>query len=191
MTCVDLTGFVESAGLLCGIVSSFPLATAVRFGAGRTDLHSFRAKVRLGRSDRRASIGLTCPDNPTCGESPVIVVLFSGVDRPDMNVEEYGRASARMRELVASIPGFISFNSYTSEDGEELVVARFDSLDALEAWRTHPEHLDTQAKDRSSWSQEYWAQVSSTVREYRWTREIGYSSDLRDKFVAGSEVRPS
>src|SRR3989442_8384281 len=41
------------------------------------------------------------------------------------------------------MPGFISFNSYVSDDDEELLVARFDSLEALEAWRTDPEHLQT------------------------------------------------
>jgi heme-degrading monooxygenase HmoA len=124
------------------------------------------------------------------GVLPVIVVLFSGVDRPDVDVDEYGRASARMREIVASLPGFISYNSYVSDDGQDLLVVRFDSLDALDAWRANPEHLETQEKDRSSWSEEYWVQASSTVREYRWTRGVGYHSDLREMFVEGSEIRP-
>lgn len=120
----------------------------------------------------------------------MIVVLFSSVDRPDIDADEYARASARMREIVASIPGFISFNTYVSDDGEELAVARFDSLEAVEAWRSHPEHLATQAKDRSSWSEEYWAQTSESVREYHWTSVAGYQSDLREMFMARSEVRP-
>ena len=120
----------------------------------------------------------------------MIVVLFSGVDRPDVDLEEYGRASARMQEIVASIPGFVSYNSYVSDDGADLLVVRFDSLESLEAWRTHPEHLETQERDRASWSQEYWVQASSTVREYRWTNGVGYRSDLREMFVAGSEIRP-
>lgn len=121
----------------------------------------------------------------------MIVVLFSGVQRPDMDSEEYGRASARMREIVASTPGFISFNTYTSADGEELVVARFDSLEAVDAWRNHPEHVATQEKDRSLWSLEYWAQTSESVREYHWTHEAGYDSDLKAKFMARSEIRPN
>jgi heme-degrading monooxygenase HmoA len=121
----------------------------------------------------------------------VIVVLFSGVARPDIDAEEYSRASARMREIVASTPGFVSFNTYASDDGEELVVARFDSLEAVEAWRNHPEHLATQEKDRSFWSREYWAQTSETVREYRWTSGAGYDSDLREMFMEHSEIRPN
>jgi heme-degrading monooxygenase HmoA len=118
----------------------------------------------------------------------VIVVLLSTVDLPGDDAEEYRRTAVRMREIVASIPGFISFNSYVSDDGEELQVARFDSPEALEAWRTHPEHLEAQEKGRSSWFQEYWDQACSTVHEYHWTREGGYASDLRQMFVAGSEI---
>ena len=120
----------------------------------------------------------------------MIVVLFSSVDRPDIDVEEYGRASSRMREIAASVPGFVSFNTYVSSDGEDLVVVRFDSLEALEAWRNHPEHLEVQEQDRSAWSQEYWVQTSETVREYRWTAREGYRGDLRDRFVARSEIVP-
>jgi heme-degrading monooxygenase HmoA len=96
-----------------------------------------------------------------------------------------------MQEIVASIPGFISYNSYVSDDGEEMIVARFDSLETLEAWRTDPEHLETQEEGRSSWFQEYWIQASSTVHEYRWMHGVGYRSDLREMFVAGSEIEPS
>lgn len=121
----------------------------------------------------------------------MIVVLFSEVTRPDIDVEESGRTSARMQEIVASIPGFISYNSYVSDDGEDLLVARFDSPEALEAWRTHPEYLEAQEEGRSSWFQEVWVQASSTVHEYRWTEGVGYRSDLREMFVAGSEIQPS
>ena len=38
----------------------------------------------------------------------MIVVLFSTTARGDLDLEDYRRASARMRELVATVPGFIS-----------------------------------------------------------------------------------
>jgi hypothetical protein len=52
---------------------------------------------------------------------------FSDLTRPDIDDEEIDRTSDRTQEIVPSIPGFISLNSYASEDGEELLVARFDS----------------------------------------------------------------
>jgi len=121
----------------------------------------------------------------------VIVVLFGGNDRTDLDMEAYRQTSARMSQIVASIPGFISYNSYVAGDGEEMVVVRFDSLDALDAWRNHPEHLEAQEKGRSLWSEDYWVQVSSTVREYRWTRGVGYHTDHRETFAAASEIATS
>jgi len=51
-----------------------------------------------------------------------------------------------MKEIVVSIPGFMSCNSCVSDDGEDLAVARFESLEALEPWRTHVEHLEAQGR---------------------------------------------
>ena len=121
----------------------------------------------------------------------MIVVLFSTVDRPDMDEDEYGRTEARMEEIVASIPGFISYNDYTSADGDELGIARFDSMESLEAWRTHLEHLAAQEKGKTDWIQEYWVQAATVEHEYHWSLEGGYGSDLRERFVAGSEIAPS
>ena len=118
----------------------------------------------------------------------MIVVLFGSANRDDVDVEAHRATSERMAEIVSSIPGFISFNTYTSEAEDDMAVVRFDSLEALDAWRNHPEHLETQEKDRSLWSERYWIQVSSTVREYQWTRGVGYHDDLRAKFAAGSEI---
>ena len=121
----------------------------------------------------------------------VVVVLFGGRDRADIDVDDYRQTSERMQEIVASIPGFISFNSYTDEGGEEMIVVRFDSLEALDLWRNDPEHLETQEKSRALWTEDYWVQVSTTVREYRWTRGVGYHADHREVFAAGSEIPAS
>ena len=120
----------------------------------------------------------------------MIVVVFGGTHRDDIDLEEYGRTSARMQEIVATIPGFISYNTYESDRADDIGVVRFDSLEALEAWRTHPDHLEAQEKDRSSFSENYWIQVASTVREYEWTNTSGYHSDLRKTFAQDSQIKP-
>ena len=93
-----------------------------------------------------------------------------------------------MRELVATVPGFISYNSYRAEDGEAVAIVRFDSEEALDAWRLHPEHRAAQDDGRRSYYQEYWVQVCSTLREYRFAGN-GYERDLRAPFAAGSAIR--
>lgn len=117
----------------------------------------------------------------------MIVVLFSATPRADLDRQDYQRASARMRELVATVPGFISYNTYRAEDGEAVAIVRFDSEEALDAWRCHPEHREIQDKGRRSYYHEYWVQVCSTLREYRF-RGQGYEHDLRTLFADGSAV---
>lgn len=117
----------------------------------------------------------------------MIVVLFSTTVRGEADLEDYRRASARMQELVATVPGFISYNSYRAEDGETIAVVRFDSAEALDAWRLHPEHREVQDKGQQSYYQDYWVQVCSTLREYRFSC-TGYERDLRILFAEGSAI---
>lgn len=137
-----------------------------------------------------ASRGIGSCELRTLGvrEAEMIVVLFSTTAREDVDVEDYRRTSARMRELVATIPGFISYNVYQGENGEGVAVVRFDSEEALEAWRGHPEHQKAQQKGRSSYYQDYWVQVCSTLREYRFTSDGRYESDLRAMFASDSTI---
>ena len=121
----------------------------------------------------------------------MFVVLFSTTERDDVDLSEYRRTSARMHELVSQVPGFISYNSYGSEDGPGVAVVRFDSEEALTAWRTLPEHRAAQERGRDEFYREYWVQVCETVREYRFSREGGYEHDLRRLFTSGSEIPPA
>jgi len=118
----------------------------------------------------------------------MFVVLFSTTERDDVDLSEYRQTSARMHELVSEVPGFISYNDYESEEGRGVAVVRFDSEEALTAWRTLPEHRAAQERGRKAFYEEYWVQVCTTVREYRFTRTGGYDHDLRSLFASGSEI---
>jgi heme-degrading monooxygenase HmoA len=118
----------------------------------------------------------------------MIVVLFSTAPYEDLDAEAYRRTSARMRELVATVPGFISYNTYTADSGEGIAVVRFESEEGLEAWRSHPEHQQAQAMGQSAFYQEYWVQVCTTLREYRFVAG-GYVPGLSPMFAAGSMIQ--
>jgi heme-degrading monooxygenase HmoA len=110
----------------------------------------------------------------------MIVALFSvepreGLD-PAVEAEEEER-SARMHQIVRRMPGFISYKAYTADDGERVVVVRFESHEALAAWRSHPEHREAQQRGREAYYEKYWVQVCQTVREYSFTRDRGYEYD--------------
>jgi heme-degrading monooxygenase HmoA len=118
----------------------------------------------------------------------MIVVLFSTTPREGCDVEAYRRTSAVMRKLVAAMPGFISYTTFTADSGEGTTVVRFGSEEALEAWRTHPEHQQAQAMGRLAYCQQYWVQVCSTLREHRFVAH-DYVPDLAPTFAAGSMIR--
>lgn len=103
----------------------------------------------------------------------MIVVIFSTKMRADADLNEYSRWGERMYELVQQIPGFISVTSNSEPDGGEVTIARFDSEEALKAWRTHPEHLQAQQLGRSVFYESYSIQVCTTVREYEFHQDSG------------------
>jgi heme-degrading monooxygenase HmoA len=108
----------------------------------------------------------------------VIVAMASFKNREVADDGELDRTFDRMREIVVTIPGFISYKSYAAEDGEELEVARFESEEALDAWRSFPEHLEAQRRGRDEFFDEYWVQVCVPIRQYRFIRGSGYTDEL-------------
>jgi heme-degrading monooxygenase HmoA len=71
-----------------------------------------------------------------------------------------------MDTLVEDIPGFISQKSYTSDDGDAIVIVRFESHDALRAWREHPEHAEAQRRGKAEIYASYDVEVCEVTRAY-------------------------
>lgn len=46
------------------------------------------------------------------------------------------------------MPGFVSYSSSTSADGEDVAVIEFESHETVAAWREHPEHREAQRLGR-------------------------------------------
>lgn len=74
-----------------------------------------------------------------------VVAIFSGALRDDADLEEYGRRSEHLYGIVTSLPGFVSARVITYADGQNGLVVRFESEEALRAWRDHPEHVAAKA----------------------------------------------
>lgn len=103
----------------------------------------------------------------------MIVVIFRTKLRADADLEEYRRWAKRMFELVQQNPGFISMTSATDADGAGVTIERFASEEALEAWRTHPEHLRAQQLGRSAFYESYQVEVCTAVRAYEFHQGSG------------------
>ena len=95
----------------------------------------------------------------------MVVVVFSIKLRPDLPETEYEETGARMGELASSMPGFLGMD-YAAVEGGELLVVRFDSHDALQAWHDHPEHVAAQKRGRECFFSDYRIEVCDEVRSY-------------------------
>jgi heme-degrading monooxygenase HmoA len=93
----------------------------------------------------------------------MIGTIFRSRLRPD--VEEYPHTAARMEELAASMPGYISHKSYSAEDGERLTLVTFDSEVAQEALKMQSEHRAAQKAGREIFYSEYHIQVCKVLRQ--------------------------
>ena len=94
-----------------------------------------------------------------------VVVVFTITPRADIPVEEYEATSAKMVELVSAMPGFVGMG-YGESEGQEILIARFESHEALRRWREQPDHVIAQQRGRERFFAHYRIEVCELVREY-------------------------
>lgn len=99
----------------------------------------------------------------------MVVVVFRITLRADLDVAAYESLATRMAELVSTAPGFVGMD-YAPTDGGELLIARFESSEALQAWRDHPEHRAAQERGRNEFFEHYRIEVCDEVRSYEFSR---------------------
>jgi heme-degrading monooxygenase HmoA len=95
----------------------------------------------------------------------MVVVVFRSRLKPGIETE-IEKTDARMAELAAAMPGFVSYRQYVSADGEGVAVVEFESHETAAAWRAHPEHREAQRLGRERWFSEYRITVCDAVRDY-------------------------
>ena len=88
----------------------------------------------------------------------------------DENDAEFHALAERMLALAQQMPGFLSYRTYTSEQGERASLIEFESAEHLRAWRTHPEHAEAMRIGRERFYSEYSLLVADPVRESRFER---------------------
>lgn len=98
----------------------------------------------------------------------MIITIFRSRLRPEHEAE-YHRIADRMRELVQSMPGFVSIKTFTAPDGERVSVVEFDSETTHNAWREHPAHREAQRLGRERFYSEYRIQVGRVEKDYGWS----------------------
>ena len=94
-----------------------------------------------------------------------VIVIGDLKLRDDAPVNEYEWLGERMYGIVSRLPGFLSVKSFKAADGEELTLFRFASEEALDAWRTHPEHVDTMKRGHAEFYASGFLQICKVIRE--------------------------
>jgi len=100
----------------------------------------------------------------------MIVAIFRARVRAD-NASEYYALADEMGAIAREMPGFISWKGYFSEDGERVSIHEWETPEALEAWRTHPEHLRIQERGRQDFYDEYTLYVMDEPRTSHFRRD--------------------
>jgi heme-degrading monooxygenase HmoA len=88
--------------------------------------------------------------------------MVTTVFRSRLRVEgsdEFLALAERMLEIARAMPGFVSYTNFRSADGERASIIEFESAEALQAWRTHPEHAAAMQKGRDSFYEEYSSKI--------------------------------
>jgi len=103
---------------------------------------------------------------PTPAQTSSVIVVFRSRMRADADLDAYAATSARMHELVAQHPGFISIENFSTPGGDEVSLEQFESEESVEAWRRNPEHVKAQRQARAEFYEWYSVQTARVVREY-------------------------
>ena len=81
--------------------------------------------------------------------------------------DEYHEMAARMEELVAAQPGFLSMMSVRDPVTRKgITVAFFEDDAAVLAWKAHPEHAEAQRRGIAAFYDDYEVTVADVRRQY-------------------------
>jgi heme-degrading monooxygenase HmoA len=99
----------------------------------------------------------------------MVIAIFRSRLRPE-SAAEFQKLAGEMMALAESMPGFVSYKSYTAEDGERCSIIEFETHEQLLTWRNRAEHRDAQRIGRDRYYEEYSLHVTEPVRESRFER---------------------
>ena len=96
------------------------------------------------------------------------LVVFRNRKHDDMDHAAYQAQAERMERLARAQPGFISFKSYTADDGEAVAISEWADAASAKAWGRVAEHRTAQADGRRLWYAQYtlFGCDSPQVREF-------------------------
>lgn len=112
----------------------------------------------------------------------MIAVIFEVWPKAE-HKQAYLDTAAEMKQLVASVPGFISVERFESlyESGKLLSLSFFEDEAAVAAWRNTLEHRAAQAKGRNEYFADYRLRIARVLRDYGMDDRDNAPSDSRKR----------
>ena len=98
------------------------------------------------------------------------LAIFRNRKRTDIDLDAYAADAARMEALARRQPGFLSFKSYESADGEVVAISEWASEAAVHAWGSHAEHAAIQQRGRDEYYETYTLFACDSPRTHRFER---------------------
>lgn len=92
---------------------------------------------------------------------PYYAVIFTSIRTS--GDKGYADAAQRVLEVARQQPGFLGYEAARHEVG--ISVSHWESLEAIQAWRKHPEHRLVQAK-ADEWYAEFRIRICRVERSY-------------------------
>ena len=102
----------------------------------------------------------------------MFIVVFRNRKRPEIDEAAYGADAAVMEAMARAQPGFVSFKSYTADDGEVIALSEWANAAAARAWGSQPDHAIVQARGRAEYYQDYTLYTCDEPRTHRYERPV-------------------
>lgn len=83
------------------------------------------------------------------------LVVFRNRKRADIDYAAYEADAARMLALARAQPGFLSFKSYSADDGEVIALSEWADEACARAWGRLAEHAEVQGRGRCAYYESY------------------------------------
>lgn len=96
-------------------------------------------------------------------DPPYYAVIAPAVLGPD--VAGYPAMAAGLVERAREVDGFLGIET-CAQPGFSLAVSFWSSLDAIDAWRHHPDHRIAKDRGPSEWFTDYATRIAQVVAQY-------------------------
>jgi heme-degrading monooxygenase HmoA len=103
----------------------------------------------------------------------MVIVVFRTRVKLQADFEALNALNQKMLAIVSRMPGYLSMKDYSAQDGESVVIAEFDSLESVDAWKAHPDHVAAQRRGREEFFADYRIQVCNLIRTSEFSAESG------------------